>query len=452
MYILFLKPLSLQGFLKNNGLIYLPFFTRLILTIMTKPITSITKSIINITKPITGISKPVIHVTKPVIKPFYILPLIVFAQFAGASLWFAGNAIVGDLQAALGLEAGVTADITAAVQFGFIIGTLVFAFLSIADRFSPSKVFLVSAFMGAAFNLSVYFFANSLFTLLFLRFATGFFLAGIYPVGMKIAADWYAEGLGKALGYLVGALVLGTAFPHLLKALGQSISWEMILWFTSGIALIGGILLFLLVPDGPNRKLGAKFEWNAIPKIFGFKKFRAAAFGYFGHMWELYAFWAFTPLILSTYNELNGTSLNVSLFSFLIISIGALGCVIGGYMSQKIGSAKVATIMLWLSGLCCLSSPLFFYVPPFIFLFFLFVWGFTVVGDSPQFSTIVATIAPKLYIGTALTIVNCIGFALTIFSIQLVAWAKDIVGISNVFLLLMIGPIIGLLAIRKAFK
>ena len=411
-----------------------------------------TKPINIITKPIIDVAKPGIHASKPIVRPSYILPLIVFAQFAGASLWFAGNAIVGDLQAALHLGVGVTADITAAVQFGFIVGTLVFAFLSIADRFSPSKVFLVSAFMGAAFNLSVYFFADSLFTLLFLRFATGFFLAGIYPVGMKIAADWYEEGLGKALGYLVGALVLGTAFPHLLKALGQSVSWEMILWFTSGIALTGGILLFLFVPDGPNRKLGAKFEWNAIPKIFGFKKFRAAALGYFGHMWELYTFWAFTPLILSTYNELNGTSLNVPLFSFLIIAIGALGCIIGGYISLKIGSAKVATTMLLLSGVCCLSSPLFFYLPPFVFLSFLFIWGFVVVGDSPQFSTIVARIAPSLYIGTALTIVNCIGFALTIFSIQLIAWAKELLGVSNVFLLLVVGPIIGLLAMRKIFK
>jgi len=258
--------------------------------------------------------------------------------------------------------------------------------------------------------------------------------------------------LGKALGYLVGALVLGTAFPHLLKALGQSVSWEMILWFTSGIASLGGILLFLFVPDGPNRKVGAKFEWNAIPKIFGFKEFRAAAFGYFGHMWELYTFWAFIPLILVTYNEINGTSLNISLFSFLIISIGALGCIIGGYISLRIGSAKVASAMLLLSGLCCLSSPLFFHFPPFVFLSFLFIWGFSVVGDSPQFSTIVAKTAPSLYIGTALTIVNCIGFALTIFSIQLLDWAKGTLAVSNVFLLLIIGPIIGLVAMRKFFK
>lgn len=384
--------------------------------------------------------------------PAYILPVIVFAQFAGTSLWFAGNAIVGDLQVALQLEAGVTGDITAAVQFGFIIGTLIFAFLSIADRFSPSKVFLISAVLGALFNLSVYLFARDLSSLLLLRFYTGFFLAGIYPVGMKIASDWYAKGLGKALGYLVGALVLGTAFPHLLKVLGQSLPWEMILWTTSGLAVLGGILLYVFVPDGPNRKAGAKFEWNALPKIFGFSEFRAAAFGYFGHMWELYTFWAFTPLILSTYNNLNQTELNVSLWSFIIIGIGTLGCIIGGYISLKKGSAKVAFGMLLISGLCCLLSPLFFQLPPLLFLIGMLIWGFTVVGDSPQFSTIVAKTAPSLYIGTALTIVNCIGFALTIVSIQVLNYLQEILGVTNVFLILLIGPLVGLFSIRKVPK
>lgn len=380
--------------------------------------------------------------------PNYILPIIVFAQFAGTSLWFAGNAIISDLQTALQLETGATGDITAAVQLGFIMGTLLFAFLSIADRFSPSKVFLVCAVLGALFNISVYLFAKDLWSLLFLRFATGFFLAGIYPVGMKIASDWYAKGLGKALGYLVGALVLGTAFPHLLKALGQILSWEMILWVTSGLAVLGGLLLYFLVADGPNRKQGAKFEWNAIPKIFGFAEFRAAAFGYFGHMWELYTFWAFIPLILMTYNELNQANLSVPLWSFLIIGIGSLGCIIGGYISLKRGSAKVAFWMLLISGICCLLSPFIFQLPPILFLVILLIWGFTVVGDSPQFSTIVAKTAPSLYIGTALTIVNCIGFALTIVSIQVLSYLQDYLGITNVFLVLLIGPIVGLLALR----
>ncbi|MEM1119242.1 MAG: MFS transporter [Bacteroidota bacterium] len=381
--------------------------------------------------------------------PSHILSIIVFAQFAGTSLWFAVNAIIGDLQTVLGLAENAVGDITAAVQLGFIVGTLGFAFLSIADRYSPSKVFLVCAVLGALFNLGVYFLAKDLTSLLLLRFATGFFLAGIYPVGMKIAADWYAKGLGKALGYLVGALVLGTAFPHLLKTIGQSLPWEMILWLTSGMATLGGMLLFWLVPDGPNRKAGAKFEWNAIPKIFGFADFRAAAFGYFGHMWELYTFWAFVPLILLTYNEINQSSLPVSLLAFLIIAIGSLGCIIGGYISLRTGSKKVAFGMLLVSGICCLLSPFIFQLSTPLFLAILLIWGFTVVGDSPQFSTIVAKTAPNLYIGTALTIVNCIGFALTILSIQVVGYLQHIVGLENVFLVLLIGPIVGLITLKK---
>ena len=388
--------------------------------------------------------------TTPQKIPAYILPIIVFAQFAGTSLWFAGNAIIGDLQQALQLDSSATGDITAAVQFGFIIGTLIFAFLSIADRFSPSKVFLISAVFGAILNLGVYVLASDLWSLLALRFATGFFLAGIYPVGMKIASDWYAKGLGKALGYLVGALVLGTAFPHLLKAMGQALSWEDILKCTTGLAIIGGVLLYFLVPDGPNRKQGAKFKWNVIPKIFGFSEFRAAAFGYFGHMWELYTFWAFTPLIITTYNEFNETNLNVPLLSFIIIGLGTLGCIIGGYISLKKGSAKVAFGMLLISGICCLLSPFIFHFSPIFFLGLLGVWGFTVVGDSPQFSTIVAKTAPSLYIGTALTIVNCIGFALTILSIQLINYLQTILPVTYIFLVLLIGPIIGLWSLYRS--
>ena len=381
--------------------------------------------------------------------PAYILPIIVFAQFGGASLWFAGNAIIADLQQALHLSADATGDITAAVQFGFIIGTLLFAFLSIADRFSPSKVFLIAAVLGAVFNLSVYFFATDLWSLLIFRFATGFFLAGIYPVGMKIAADWYAKKLGKALGYLVGALVLGTAFPHLLKVVGQSLPWEMVLWITSSMAISGGLLLYYLVPDGPNRKKGAQFEWNAISKIFAFPEFRAAAFGYFGHMWELYTFWAFVPFLITTYNDFNQTDLPVALLSFGVIAIGTFGCIIGGYISLKKGSRKVAFDMLLISGLCCLFSPFLFSVSPILFILVLLIWGFTVVGDSPQFSTIVAKTAPSLYIGTALTIVNCLGFALTIVSIQVVAYLIKIIPVTNIFLILLIGPLMGLWSFRK---
>ena len=381
--------------------------------------------------------------------PIHILPVIVFAQFAGTSLWFAGNAIAADLQQVLHLQSDAIGDITSAVQLGFISGTLVFAILSIADRFSPSKVFLFSALAGAFFNACVYWLADGLAILLGLRFLTGFFLAGIYPVGMKISADWFEKGLGKALGYLVGALVLGTAFPHLLKAFSGSLPWGGILMATSTLAILGGLLLYFTVGDGPHRKAAPMFEWNAILKIFAFKDFRSAAFGYFGHMWELYAMWAFVPILLATFNKMQGTDIPIPLWSFIIIGIGGLGCVIGGYISLKKGSPKVAFAMLLTSGIICLISPLLFLLPKWIFLIALIIWGFSVVGDSPQFSTVVAQTAPKMYVGTALTIVNCIGFALTIFSIQLLVFLQNKIGGEYWYLFLLPGPVLGLWSIRR---
>ncbi len=380
--------------------------------------------------------------------PAHILPVIVFAQFAGTSLWFAGNAIVGDLQVALNLPEGSVGNITAAVQFGFIIGTLVFAVLSIADRFSPSKTFLLSAIIAAFFNSCVFWFAEGLMSLLVFRFLTGFFLAGIYPVGMKISADWYEKGLGKALGFLVGALVLGTAFPHLLKASTAELPWGNILIATSMLAAFGGLLLYFTVGDGPHRQPAPKFEWNAIPMIFKFKKFRSAAFGYFGHMWELYALWAFIPIFLLSYQNQQDQDFSIPLWSFIIIGTGVFGCVIGGYISLKKGSAKVAYAMLFTSGICCLVSPLFFFLPKWLFFSALLVWGFTVIGDSPQFSTLVAQTAPKEYVGTALTIVNCIGFALTIFSIQLLSFLENHLPVEWLFLFLLPGPVFGLIGLK----
>lgn len=375
-----------------------------------------------------------------------------FAQFAGTSLWFAGNAIATDLRQAFSLTAGATGNLTVAVQLGFIAGTLVFGMLSIADRVSPSRLFLACAMAGAFFNGCLSWLAVGLDWLLAFRFLTGFFLAGIYPVGMKIAADWFHRDLGRALGWLVGALVFGTAFPHLLRALGASLPWQTVVRATSVLALVGGALLFFTVGDGPHRKPASQFEWSAIPHIFHSPDFRAAALGYFGHMWEVYAMWAFTPLLLAAYNEAHGAAIPVALWSFLVIAAGSLGCVSGGYASLKMGSPKVAFRMLLTSGMCCLLSPMFFLTPTWIFLPFLLVWGFSVAGDSPQFSSLVARAAPSQYIGTALTIVNCLGFALTIISIQLLSKIELQVGANWWFLVLAPGAVFGLSSMSRLVK
>ena len=384
----------------------------------------------------------------------WILPVIVISQFSCTSLWFAGNAVMKELVFNFNLSPDALGHLTSAVQFGFITGTLCYAILTIADRFSPSVVFFFSALVGAVCNLGIIMQSQTLTTLLLLRFLTGFFLAGVYPVGMKIAADHFEKGLGKALGFLVGALVIGTAFPHLLRSVTQTLPWKFVLIFTSSLCFVGGLLMLVFVPNGPFRKMSQKPDVKMMFKVFGNEKFRSASFGYFGHMWELYTFWAFVPVMLSSYQNLFPQSqLNIAALSFLIIGIGGLACVISGYLSQTFGAKKVAAIALLLSGICCVLSPLLFFISSKIFLIvFLSIWGMAVIADSPLFSTLVAQNAPAESKGTALTIVTCIGFSITIISIQLLNFLFHAMDVKFIYMLLAVGPSLGLAAMARSKK
>lgn len=380
-----------------------------------------------------------------------ILPIIVISQFCCTSLWFAGNSVINDLIDNFNLKADALGHLTSAVQFGFIIGTLVFAILTIADRFPPSKVFLISAVLGALFNLGVIYPANNITSLLLFRFFTGFFLAGIYPVGMKIAADYYQKGLGKSLGFLVGALVLGTAFPHVLNQMTDSFSWKSVILATSALALLGGLLMVFLVPDGPFRKPSQKTDLSIFLGVFKNREFRSVSFGYFGHMWELYAFWTFVPIMLQKYSEEHHlVQFNIPFLSFIIIGIGGFACILSGYIAQTKGTKKTALIALLLSGICCLISPLFFSInSEYVFIAFLIFWGMVVIADSPLLSTLVAQNAASEIKGTALTIVNCIGFSITIISIQLITKMLELTNSNSIYTILAIGPIFGLIMLRK---
>ncbi|GHB24909.1 MFS transporter [Mongoliitalea lutea] len=381
-----------------------------------------------------------------------ILSKIVVAQFFATSLWFAGNAVVQDLAQEYGLADTYLAHITSSVQVGFIVGTLFFAIFTIADRFSPSKVFFISALMAASLNLSIVWLAATGWEILALRFGTGFFLAGIYPVGMKIAADYFDKGLGKSLGLLVGALVLGTSFPHLIKAFSDGLPWAWVLYGTSALAMLGGILILLGVPDGPHRKKSQGIDFRALSKVFQVPKFRAAAFGYFGHMWELYTFWAFVPVFLAAYMKVHTISLDIPFISFCVIGIGGLSCALGGFLSEKLSPAFIAGTALKISGICSALSPLFFLQPSTaILLIFLMVWGMAVTADSPMFSTLVATYAPINSRATALTIVNSIGFALTIPSIQLAQFFFNAIPAHLLLFALGLGPLLGLYFFKKSF-
>lgn len=380
-------------------------------------------------------------------RPPWILPVIILSQFAGTSLWFAGNAVIGDLQLEWGLSPASLSYIISSVQLGFIAGTLFFAFFLISDRFSPRLVFFICSMLGAAANLGVFLVSDGLTPLLIFRFITGFFLAGIYPVGMKIAAGWYKHGLGAAMGYLVGALVLGTAFPHLLKSLEHNYEWESVVISVSVISIIGGLLMLIFVPNGPYLSKGTKFNPRAIQTIFKSKSLRQAAFGYFGHMWELYTMWTFVPLLLAYYAKDRIDAMNIPLWSFWIIAAGGVGCALGGIISKRTGSKPVAFYQLLASGICCLLSPLIFTAPLGIFLVFLLFWGVVIAGDSPQFSALVAISAPKEYVGSALTIVTSIGFLITVFSIQFINSLVGTIDVKYLMLFLLPGPVFGLISL-----
>ncbi|MGB0671977.1 MAG: MFS transporter [Rhodospirillales bacterium] len=385
-------------------------------------------------------------------RPRRILPVIVLSQFAGSSIWFAGNAVLPDLTLAWGLGTAALSSLTSAVQLGFIFGTLSFALLGIADRFPPQRVFLVCALGGSAANALVVFLPGQLDLFLALRFATGFLLAGIYPVGMKIAGSWYAGGLGRALGYLVGALVLGTALPHLIRSLGTDLPWEGVMITVSGVAALGGVAMAFLVPSGPHLPKRSAFRPKALAAVFTTPETRAAALGYFGHMWELYAFWAFVPLVLAAAFSRHNLGLDVSFWSFAVIAAGAIGCMGGGVVSRYWGSARVAALQLALSGLCCLAAPWLDALPLVLFLAVMLVWGVTVAGDSPQFSTLAALTAPKAQVGSILTLINSIGFSITVIAIQGLGFAAEYWGPQAALAILAPGPLLGLLGLRPLIR
>jgi MFS family permease len=383
-----------------------------------------------------------------------VLPIIVISQFFCTSLWFAGNAILPDLAKYFHLENANVAHFISAVQFGFITGTFTFALSGIVDRFVATRIFFICSVLAAFCNISIVILNTNEAILLVSRFLTGFFLAGIYPVGMKIASDHYQKGLGKSLGLLVGALVLGTAFPHFLKGFNTNYSWKFVLYATSFLSVMGGLMMLLFVPKGEFSIIGKKIDFRAISKGFSIKNFRKPALGYFGHMWELYTFWAFLPAVILTYKTKHILSeINVSRWAFFIIASGSIACIVSGYLSQYFGTKKIAVLALVLSTCCCLTSPLFLtYANINVLFFFLLFWGMVVIADSPLFSTLVAQNAPFESKGTLLTITNCVGFSLTIVSIQLFGRLIELIKHEYLFIFLSIGPILGLIAMIERNK
>lgn len=376
-------------------------------------------------------------------RPNYILPCIVFAQLLGTSTWFAGNAILPILQREWGLPDSAVAPLTNSVQFGFIVGALLFSLLALADRISPRLLFFACSLGNAFFNILIVLWADSFDKFLLLRFLSGIMLAGVYPVGMKIATGWYPEGLGRALGFLVGALAVGTASAHLFSSIDLS-GWQPVIYMVSLAAFCGGLLVLLFVPDGPALHKGKALRFKELLVALRHKPLRASAGGYFGHMWELYAVFALIPYWLVAWQEKNEADINISFWSFIIIAMGGIGCVVGGFWSARVGSRVVAQTMLVLSGICCLLSPLAMQLSFSFMLAFWCVWGFAVVADSPQFSALSAQTAPKEVVGSALTMINSIGFSITMVAVQITALMLNVIPVEWIMLILAPGPVLGI--------
>lgn len=373
------------------------------------------------------------------------LAVIVVAQFAGTSLWFAGNAILPDIQPLLH-SPGVSGWITSAVQLGFITGTLTYALRAIPDRFPTTRVFFISVLTAAAFNLLPLLLPLRAEVVLVSRFGVGFFLAGVYPVGMKIAADWFRPVLGRAMGFLVGALVLGTAFPHLIRGLGKTWPYQYVLLAVSLLAVIGGLLLLAMIPSKPVIGAMNRFSRQAFGVLMEPGGLRSAVLGYFGHMWELYALWAFLPVFLTLYTQAHPSAdMNRSVWAFIGIAAGFLGCTIGGLLALRVGSQRVAVGNLILSGICLLLLPFTLSVSSIGLLVFLIIYGMSVAGDSPQLTTLVSVHVPPDIRGSVLTLVTCLGFAITIISIQALSWLLNQTHQSIwAFYLLLPGPVLGI--------
>lgn len=365
------------------------------------------------------------------------------------SLWFSGSAVIPALTREWHLGSSGATWLTLSVQFGFVAGTLLSALLNLPDIISPRHLFTLTAIAGAIVNASFAWFAHDATFAITLRFLTGMFLAGVYPPAMKILATWFRHGRGLALGVLVGALTLGKATPYLINGIGSA-NWRTNVVAVSLLAVVGGLIVLLLVDDGPLALPAARFDWKQVGRVFHNRGMRLANLGYFGHMWELYAMWTWIPfMIRASLAARKSDQALAEVGSFLVIGCGAIGCVVAGAIADRVGRTIVTSAAMVISGICCLVIGFFFGANPIALLIVAAIWGASVVADSAQFSACVTELGDPQYIGTALTIQTSLGFLLTTISIEMIPHVEQLVSWRYAFVILAAGPLFGVISMLR---
>ncbi len=373
--------------------------------------------------------------------------LLALAELLGMAVWFSASAVVPALTAAWNLDDSGRAWLTMSVQVGFVVGAFGSALLNLADRVSARVLFTASSVLAALATVLIPLLATGIGLALPLRFLTGMFLAGVYPVGMKIMATWTKEDRGLGIGLLVGAVTLGSASPHLLNTFGGVGDWKPVLYLSAALAALGGLIAAVFIKEGPYAFAAPRFNWKYVAEIVRERELVLANLGYLGHMWELYAMWAWIQVFfLASFKLWGGSERWASLAAFAVIAIGAVGSLLAGKLADRLGRTTLTIASLLISGACSLGVGLLYGGHPVLLVAVCLVWGFAIVADSAQFSAAVSELCRTEYTGTALTLQTSLGFLLTLVTIRMIPPLEKWFGWQWAFAFLAIGPAIGVWA------